>query len=410
MSTLQVADHHPSTDNTAGSMSSASTTRRTLLKGFAAAGAAVTMASRVAWADGEIGYWAKDLPNEKLVDMYQTILRIRWFERTLADKQLSDRSFRNLIHLYAGQEAVATGVCAALNNKGPFEQLDVIFGTHRPTGHALAKGVEMKKLAAEYNFKATGLNRGYAGEMHLSDRSVGYIGADGIVGPAAVLAAGSAFAFRARGNKQVAVVFGGDGTFATPAFHSSLNNASLLKLPFIYVVENNLYHQFAHYSYSTPIKDIATAANTYRIPGIVVDGQDVMEVYNKTKDAVERARAGEGPTLIEAKTYRYYGHWGAPGAKVGEMGSFGYDPQAITSWRPERELRAWLSRDPVDICRNTLVSWGVLDQAKAAAIETAMKDEVKEAFEWEAKQPLCKPEDALKHVFTDGTVAARQFG
>ena len=399
-----------STYNAATSISSASATRRTLLKGFAAAGAAVSMGSKLAWADGEIGYWAKDLPNEKLVDMYSTILRIRWFERTLADKQLSDRSFRNLIHLYAGQEAVATGVCAALNNKGPFEQLDVIFGTHRPTGHALAKGVDMKKLAAEYNFKATGLNRGYAGEMHLSDKSVGYIGADGIVGPAAVLAAGSAFAFRARGNKQVAVAFGGDGTFATPAFHSSLNNAALLKLPFIYVVENNLYHQFAHYSYSTPMKDIATAANTYRIPGIVVDGQDVMEVYNKTKDAVERARAGEGPTLIEAKTYRYYGHWGAPGAKVGEMGSFGYDPQAITSWRPEREMRAWLARDPVDICRNTLVSWGVIDQAKAAAIEAAMKEEVKEAFEWEAKQPLCKPEDALKHVFTDGTVAARQFG
>ena len=405
-----MADHDQLTRGFADSTSSASTTRRTLLKGFAAAGAAVSLSSKIAWADGEIGYWAKDLPNEKMVDMYSTILRIRWFERTLADKQLSDRSFRNLIHLYAGQEAVATGVCAALNNKGPFEQLDVIFGTHRPTGHALAKGVDMKKLAAEYNFKATGLNRGYAGEMHLSDRSVGYIGADGIVGPAAVLAAGSAFAFRARGNKQVAVVFGGDGTYATPAFHSSLNNAALLKLPFIYVLENNLYHQFAHYSYSTPMKDIASAANTYRIPGIVVDGQDVMQVYNKTKDAVERARAGEGPTLIEAKTYRYYGHWGAPGAKVGEMGSFGYDPQAITSWRPEREMRAWLARDPVDICRHTLISWGVLDEAKATAIEAAMKQEVKEAFEWEAKQPLCKPEDALKNVFIEGTVAARQFG
>ena len=391
-------------------MSSASATRRTLLKGFAAAGAAVSMGSKLAWADGEIGYWAKDLTPEKLVDMYSTILRIRWFERTLADKQLDDRSFRNLIHLYAGQEAVATGVCAALNNKGPFNEIDVIYGTHRPSGHAIAKGVNMGKLAAEYNFKATGLNRGYAGEMHVADKSVGYMGGDGIVGPAAVIAAGSAFAFRARGTKQVSVVFGGDGTYATPAFHSSLNNAALLKLPFIYVVENNLYHQFAHYSYSTPMKDIATAANTYRIPGIVVDGQDVMEVYNKTKDAVERARAGEGPTLIEAKTYRYYGHWGAPGAKVGEMGSFGYDPQAITSWRPEREMRAWLARDPVDICRNTLVSWGVIDQAKAAAIEAAMKEEVKEAFEWEAKQPLCKPEDALKHVFVDGTVAARQFG
>jgi len=387
-----------------------STTRRTLLKGLAAAGAAVSVGSKVAWADGEIGYWAKDLPNEKLIDMYSTILRIRWFERTLADKMLDDRSFRNLIHLYAGQEAVATGVCAALNNKGPFEEIDVIYGTHRPTGHAIAKGVDMKKLAAEYNFKATGLNRGYAGEMHLADKSVGYIGADGIVGPAAVIAAGSAFAFRARGSKQVSVVFGGDGTYATAAFHSSLNNASLLKLPFIYVLENNLYHQFAHYSYSCPMKDIANAASTYRIPGVVVDGQDVTQVYNKMKEAVERARAGEGPTLIEAKTYRYYNHWGAPGAKLGQLGAFGYDPGAITSWRPERELRDWLQRDPVDICRNTLISWGVIDQAKAGAIEAAVRQEVKEAFEWEAKQPLCRPEDGLKNVFVEGSVAARQFG
>src|ERR1017187_3337951 len=148
-------------------MSSSSATRRTLLKGFA--GAAISMSSKVAWGDGEIGYWAKDLPNEKLVDMYSTILRIRWFERTLADKQLDDRSFRNLIHLYAGQEAVVTGVCAALNNKGPFNEIDVIYGTHRPSGHAIAKGVNMGKLAAEYNFKATGLNGGYAGEMHVAD-------------------------------------------------------------------------------------------------------------------------------------------------------------------------------------------------------------------------------------------------
>ncbi len=392
------------------SASPVSATRRTLLKGFAAAGAAVSLSSKIAWADGEIGYWAQDLPNEKLIDMYSTILLIRWFDRTLADKMLGDRSFRNLIHLYCGQEAVATGVCAALNNKGPFNEIDVIYGTHRPTGHALAKGVDMKKLAAEYNFKATGLNGGYAGEMHLADKSVGYIGADGIVGPAAVIAAGSAFAFRARGSKQVAVVFGGDGTYATAAFHSSMNNAALLKLPFIYVLENNLYHQFAHYSYSCPMKDIATAAATYRVPGWVVDGQDVMQVYSKMKDAVDRARAGEGPTLIEAKTYRYYDHWGAPGAKIGVLGSFGYDPQAITSWRPEREVRDWLQRDPVDICRKTLISWGVIDQAKASAIEAAVKQEVKEAWEWEAKQPLCKPEDALKNVFLEGSVAARQFG
>jgi len=206
------------------------------------------------------------------------------------------------------------------------------------------------------------------------------------------------------------VNFGGDGTYATPQFHSALNNAALLKLPFIYVVENNLYHQYAHYSYSCPMKDIAEAAGPYGIPGVVVDGQDVFQVYNKARDAVERARAGEGPTLIEAKTYRYYNHWGAPGAKPGVLGAFGYDPLAITSFRPEREVRDWLARDPVDICRNTLISWGVLDQAKAAAIEDSIKQEVKDAFAWADKQPMCKPEDGLKNVFVEGTVAARQFG
>ena len=179
-----------------------------------------------------------------------------------------------------------------------------------------------------------------------------------------MIATGSAFAIRARGSKQVVVVFGGDGTYATPHFHSALNNAALLQLPFIYVLENNLYHQYAHYSYSCPMKDIAEAARTYRIPGVVVDGQDVIQVYNAARTAVERARAGEGPTLIEAKTYRYYNHWGAPGAKPGELGAFGYDPLAISSFRPEREVRAWMQRDPVDICRNVLISWGVIDRAQ----------------------------------------------
>ena len=157
-----------------------------------------------------------------------------------------------------------------------------------------------------------------------------------------MIATGSAFAIRARGSKQVVVNFGGDGTYATPHFHAALNNSALLKLPFIYVLENNLYHQYAHYSYSCPMKDIADAARTYRIPGVVVDGQDVFQVYNAAKTAVDRARAGEGPTLIEAKTYRYYNHWGAPGAKPGELGAFGYDPLAISSFRPEREVRAWM--------------------------------------------------------------------
>ena len=387
-----------------------SSSRRTFLMALAGAGAAVSFSSKLAWANGEIGYWAKDLSNEQLTDMFSTILRIRWFDRTVVDKMLTEPGYRGYNHMYPGQEAVATGVCAALNNKGAFEEIDLVYSTHRPTGHAVAKGVDIKKMAAEYEFRATGLNGGYAGEMHIADSSVGFMGADGMIGPGIVMAAGSAFGIRARGSKQVVVNFGGDGTYATPAFHGALNNAALLKLPFVYVLENNLYHQYAHYSYSVPMEDIADAARTYRIPGVVVDGQDVLQVYNAAKEAVERARAGEGPTLIEAKTYRYYNHWGAPGAKVGELGAFGYDPLAITSFRPEREVRAWMARDPVDICRNILIRWGVLDQAKAGEIEAAVKQEVKDAFAWADQQPMCTPEDGLKNVFVEGSVAARQFG
>jgi pyruvate dehydrogenase E1 component alpha subunit len=387
----------------------ASWSRRKFFKAVAGAGAAVSLVhSRLARANGEIGFWSKDLPNDKLVQMYTDICRIRWHERTMVDKMLTDTKYRGYNHFYAGQEAVAVGVCAALRNKGTLDEVDFVYSTHRPTGHAIAKGVDMKKMAAENDFRATGLNNGYGGEMHLSDPSCGFIGADGMIGPGHVIATGSAFAFRAKGSKQVSVVFGGDGTYATPHFHAALNNAALLKLPFIYVLENNLYHQYAHYSWSCPMKDIAAAAQTYGIPGIVVDGQDVFQVYNVAK--AERARAGDGPTLIEAKTYRYYNHWGAPGAKPGQLGAFGYDPLAISSFRPEREVRAWMQRDPVDIARNALVSWGVLDRARAEQIEAAAKKEAIDAFAWADQQPFCKPEDGLKNVFVEGAVAARQFG
>jgi pyruvate dehydrogenase E1 component alpha subunit len=390
--------------------SAVSATRRNFLRGIAGAGAAVSLSSNFAWANGEIGFWAKDLSNEQLIHMHTTIQRIRWFERTCVDKMLTDPGYRGYNHFYVGQEAVATGVSAALKNSGGVMEADLVYSTHRPSGHAIAKGVDVKKMAAEYDFRATGLNKGYGGEMHIADKSVGFMGADGMIGPGPVIATGSAFAIRARDSKQVVVNYGGDGTYATPAFHGALNNAALLKLPFIYVVENNLYHQYAHYSFSVPMKDIAEAARPYGIPSMVVDGQDVLQVYNAAKTAVERARAGEGPTLIEAKTYRYYNHWGAPGAKPGELGAFGYDPLAISSFRPEREIRDWMARDPVDISRNALISWKVLDNAKAAAIEAAAKKEMIETFAWADKQPFAKPEDGLKHVFVEGSVAARQFG
>ncbi|MRU14767.1 thiamine pyrophosphate-dependent dehydrogenase E1 component subunit alpha [Roseovarius sp. A21] len=387
-----------------------SESRRGFLQLAALTGAVVSTAGHRAMANGDIGFFAKDLSDEKLIHMYRTILRIRWHERTQADQMLSNPDYRGYNHFYAGQEAVATGVCSALRNDGPFEQIDLVYSSHRPSGHAIAKGVDIPKMVAEMDFRATGMNSGYGAEMHISDPSVGFIGADGMIGPAPVIASGSAFSFRARGSDQVSVVFAGDGNYAAPHFHSTLNNARLLDLPLIYVCENNLYHQYAHYSYSCPHKDIADAAAAYGIAVEVVDGQDVIQVYNAAKDAVDRARAGGGPTFIEAKTYRYYNHWGAPGAKAGELGAFGYDPLAITSFRPEREVRAWMQRDPVDISRDILVDWGVLDDARATAIEDEVKTEIAEAFEWGLSQPLCTPEDGLKHVFATGSVPARQFG
>ncbi|BDW86501.1 thiamine pyrophosphate-dependent dehydrogenase E1 component subunit alpha [Roseicyclus marinus] len=383
--------------------------RRGFMQIAGMAGVAVGVAGGIARAEGAIGYHAMDLSDEDLTQMLRTILRIRWHERTMADRMLSDPNYRAYNHFYAGQEAVATGVCAALRNEGPFDQIDLVYSTHRPTGHALAKGVDMGRMQAEFDFRATGINGGYAAEMHISDPSVGFIGADGMIGPGHVIATGSAFAFRARGSDQVSVVFGGDGTYATPHFHSALNNARLLDLPFIYVLENNLYHQYAHYSYSCPHTDIADAARAYGIPARVVDGQDVFQVYNAAKEAVDRARAGGGPTFIEAKTYRYYNHWGAPGADVGQLGAFGYDPLAITSFRPEREVRAWMQRDPVDIARDTLIDWGVLTAEGAEMLEAEVRSEVDTAFAWAAEQPLCTPEDGLRHVFVEGEVIPRQI-
>lgn len=387
-----------------------SESRRGFLKLAALTGAVVSTAGSRALADGNIGFYAKDLPDEKLIGMYRTILKIRWHERTQADQMLTNPDYRGYNHFYAGQEAVATGVCAALRNEGPFEQIDLVYSSHRPSGHAIAKGVDIPRMVAEMDFRATGMNNGYGAEMHISDPSVGFVGADGMIGPNPVIASGSAFAIRARGSDQVAVVFAGDGNYAAPHFHSTLNNAKLLDLPLIYVCENNLYHQYAHYSYSCPHKDIADGAAAYGIPTEVVDGQDVIQVYNAAKEAVDRARAGGGPTFIEAKTYRYYNHWGAPGAKAGQLGAFGYDPLAITSFRPEREVRDWMQRDPVDICRNILVDWGVIDHDRAMQIEQEVKAEIAAAFEWGLSQPLCKPEDGLRHVFAEGTVPARQFG
>ena len=207
------------------------------------------------------------------------------------------------------------------------------------------------------------------------------------------------------------MVFAGDGTYATPHFHSALNNAALLKLPFIYVLENNLYHQYAHYSYSCPMKDIADAARHLRIPGVVVDGQDVIQVYNAAQDRGRpRARRrgadadrGEDLPLLQ------------PLGRARRRSRASSARSATTRWRSPRsgrsaKVRAWMARDPVRHLPQHADQLGRVDRAHADAIEAAAKKEAIEAFAWADQQPFCKPEDGLKNVFVEGTVAARQFG
>jgi len=373
--------------------------RRSFMKGLTAAGAGLAFfsggLSKLAGATG--GYWPGDLSKDQLIDMYTRMMRIRWFERTIIDSMLSVKGYRGYAHSYAGQEAVAVGVCSALRKD------DYVFGNHRSHGHCIAKGADIKKMMAEIDFRATGSCKGYGGSMHVADVSVGVMGADGIVGPGAVFAAGAAYGIKVRRTDQVAVVFGGDGQANTPWFHVAMNEAANFDLPFIYVLENNLYQIWVKYTDTTSLRDLADRAKGYGMPGRVVDGQDVLAVHNVMKEAVDRARAGKGPTLIEAKTYRYYDHMGMAGAKPGELGAFKLD------YRPDNELRAWLAKDPIVLHRRVLVANGILSEAEASSLEEKVKGEVKEAFNFAMSSPMCTPEDGLKNVYATGTVLPRQM-
>ncbi len=373
--------------------------RRTFVKSLGAAGAGIGfLASGIKFAHAQMA--AVKLPDTQLVDMYYRMLKMRWWDRAYADRLLTDADFRSYGHIwypYSGQEAVATGICAALDKE------DWITTGHRSSGQLIAKGADLKKVTAGILMKTGGLGDGYGASMHWTDKSVGYMFSTGIVGPAAPITAGMAAGFRARGTKQVAVAFAGNGAHASPYFHVAMNEAALLKLPFILVIENNLYAASSYYKQETHLTDIAAAADGYLMPGVVVDGQNVLSTYSAAKEAVDRARAGMGPTLIEAKTYRYYGHSGGAGIKPGQVGSFGLP------YRPDREVRAWMGRDPLDIHKKTLLVLGLITEKDAQAMEEKAKAEVADAFKFADAAPVPKPEYALRNVYASGAVAARQL-
>jgi len=264
---------------------------------------------------------------------YETMVRIRLFEERAMALFMSG-AIQGTTHLCDGQEAVSVGVVAALRDD------DVLTNTYRGHGEAIARGMPFEVAFAELMGRSTGCCGGLGGSMHLADFERGNIGANAIVGAGLPIAVGAALAFQLRGERRVAAAFFGDGATNIGTFHEALNMAAVWHAPVVFVAVNNLYGEYSRVRDTTPIDDLAARSSAYALPGVVVDGQDVDAVHAAAKEAVERARAGRGPTLLEAKTYRYRGHSRS-------------DPGR---YRPADELEAWRRRDPIEILGGRLTA------------------------------------------------------
>jgi pyruvate dehydrogenase E1 component alpha subunit len=367
-------------------------TRRTFVKGLSAMGAGTLMLSGAKQTKAQYGSTYVDtLSAEQLTAMYADMLKIRFWESKVKDLIL-EGGFRGVAHLYVGEEAIAVGVCHALRRD------DYIASTHRGHGHLIAKGGDLGRMLAEITHKATGYCGGYGGSLHITDVSLGILGMNGIVGSSHLFAAGAAYGIQVKGTDQVAVSFGGDGSIQGPFFTSAANSAAAWKLPWIGVIENNAFQIWVRATEVYGLTDLARRADGYGIEGRVVDGNDVLSVYNLAKYAVEKARAGGGPTIIECKTYRWYDHYGVRGAKKGVDGAFGL------GYRSDRELRDWMAKDPIARFRNFLLREQVLDPQRADQIVAEVEQAVEKAARFAETQPVPQPEDGLRHVFAEGKV------
>ncbi|MCX7796253.1 MAG: thiamine pyrophosphate-dependent dehydrogenase E1 component subunit alpha [bacterium] len=316
------------------------------------------------------------LGKEKLLLLYKQMLSIRLFEDRIYQLFLQGM-IPSTLHQYQGEEAIAVGVCAVLNED------DFITSTHRPHGHAIAKGIPMEKIAAELFGKVTGCCRAKGGSMHIGDYSVGMLPAIAIVGSGIPIANGVALAFKLRRTKQVVVSFFGDGATNNGSFHEALNMGAIYNLPVVYVCENNFYGASTHISKVMKLENIADRASAYGIPGVVIDGMDVLEVYKVATEAVSRARDGKGPTLIECKTYRYSGHSRS-------------DP---ANYRSKEELEFWKSRDPIVLFKKRLFELNILDEEADKQIKSEVEREIEKAINFAIESPSPPLEIALEDVY-----------
>ena len=311
----------------------------------------------------------ESVPSGKVLDIYERVLRIRRFEEQVG-KLFAQGQLPGLVHLYIGSEGVGAGVCAALRDD------DYIISTHRGHGHVIAKGGDMQKMMAELFGKVTGYCKGKGGSQHIADFEIGMLGACGIVGGGIPVAVGAGLSAYYRGTDQVSVTFFGDGASNEGSFHESLNLASAMKLPVIFVCENNQYGEFTPAERVMNIKDIALRAQGYGIPGVIADGTDPLAMYLVASEAVARARRGEGPTLIEAKTHRRGGH--AEGEEAFLAGQ---------EYRSAEERAAALSRDPLMRIHNYVVENSLVAAEQLETLDQSIVQEIVASVEFARNSP-----------------------
>ena len=320
-----------------------------------------------------------DLSEERLLALLRQMMRIREFDERAA-RLMEQARVKGSVHLYCGEEAIAVGVCEALNAD------DYITSTHRGHGHLIAKGGDPKRMYAELFAKASGYNGGKGDSMHLAALDLGMIGANGIVAAGAPIALGVAFASSYQNNARVTGCFFGDGATNEGAFHEAVNMAAVLKAPVVFICENNVYGEWSPASTQTAITDIAARAAAYGIPGMIVDGMDVAAVYEAAREAVNRARAGDGPSLIECKTYRFYDHVGR---------DFG------VLQRDEDEIAYWRARDPIDQWQARLIELNLIDEQGARTMRDEVIREMEDAITWGEAQPDPAPDALFADVYSE---------
>ena len=320
-----------------------------------------------------------ELDKQKLLQMYRNMLRIRRFEERLAEESARG-NIPGLLHLYVGEEAVAVGACSALRKE------DYITSTHRGHGHCIAKGGDLRKMMAELFAKETGYCKGRGGSMHIAAPDIGIVGCSGIAGAGIPIAAGVGLSSKLRKTDQVCVSFFGDGASNTGAFHEGMNLASLWELPVVYVLENNLYAISTPAVRSSKLKNISDRAAAYGMRSAMADGMDVLSVYQAVSEAVERARKGQGPTLVECKTYRFRGHHEG-------------DPKKGETYRTKQEMDEWEKRDPIIRLGDKMIKDRKATQAELDAINQETMKEIEDAVAFAKQSPSPKPEDVTSYLF-----------